>query len=197
MRNRHLAEWRFSLFIRIVTTYPRICNVIVIGISTTSLGGCSQPPAVRAAPCYYRIISSDKLQHLFHPTRGERSNAAFSNQSAAKLPSHAPHGSKARLRVVSNSRSSWRSHVHRTLTEQRVQSFKLQSANVGGRGARPLVFFSGFRGDTLSRKRVSPLLRTPAARREQSAEHRAAKNILPFSKEKERLFRGVLLILRK
>ena len=30
MRNRHLAEWRFSLFIRIVTTYPRICNVIVI-----------------------------------------------------------------------------------------------------------------------------------------------------------------------
>ena len=37
---------------------------------------CDQPPAVRAAPCYYRIISSDKLQHLFHPTRGERSNAA-------------------------------------------------------------------------------------------------------------------------
>ena len=105
---------------------------------------CSQPPAVRAAPCYYRIISSDKLQHLFHPTRGERSNAAFSNQSAAKLPSHAPHGSKARLRVVSNSRGSWRSHVHRTYTAQRVQSFKLQTANVSGvEGQDPSSFLSG------------------------------------------------------
>ena len=68
--------WRFSPLIRIVTVYPKICSVIVIGISTTSSRRCDQPPAVRAAPCYYRIISSDKLQHLFHPTRGERSNAA-------------------------------------------------------------------------------------------------------------------------
>ena len=78
------------------------------------------------------------------PQCGERSNAAFSNQSAAKLPSHAPHGSKARLRVVSNSRGSWRSHVHRTYTAQRVQSFKLQTANMRGQGARPLAFLWGF-----------------------------------------------------
>ena len=105
-------------------------------------------------------------------------------QSAAILLSHAPHDSKARLRVVSNSRSSWRSHVHRTLTAQRVQSFKLQSANVGGRGARPLVFFSGVQGGySLSRKRVSPLLRTlrHAGNKVQST---ALPKIPPFSKEK-------------
>ena len=48
--NRHLAEWRFSPLIRIVTVYPKICSVIVIGISTTSSRRCDQPPAVRAAP---------------------------------------------------------------------------------------------------------------------------------------------------
>ena len=43
-------EWRFSPLIRIVTVYPKICSVIVIGISTTSSRRCDQPPAVRAAP---------------------------------------------------------------------------------------------------------------------------------------------------
>ena len=75
MRNRHLAEWRFSrFFIIIVTVKEPICKVI--RMVSPPFGWCGQPPAVRAAPCYYRIISSDKLQHLFHPTRGERSNAA-------------------------------------------------------------------------------------------------------------------------
>ena len=45
---------------------------------------------------------------------GERSNAAFGKQSAAQLPSLAPHDSKARLQVVSKRRGSWQSHVHRT-----------------------------------------------------------------------------------
>ena len=42
--------WRFSPLIRIVTVYPKICSVIVIGISTTSSRRWDQPPAVRAAP---------------------------------------------------------------------------------------------------------------------------------------------------
>ena len=42
--------WRFSPLIRIVTVYPKICSVSVIGISTTSSRRCDQPPAVRAAP---------------------------------------------------------------------------------------------------------------------------------------------------
>ena len=38
----------------------------------------------------------------------------FRTQSAAEQTSLAPHGSKARLRPVTNRRDSWRSHVHRT-----------------------------------------------------------------------------------
>ena len=49
----------------------------------------------------------------------------FRKQSAAVLPSLAPHDSKARLIVVTTRRDSWRSHVHRTYIAQRVQSFKL------------------------------------------------------------------------
>ena len=48
------------------------------------------------------------------PQCGERSNAAFGKQSAAKQSSLAPHDSKARLLSVTNRRDSWRSHVHRT-----------------------------------------------------------------------------------
>ena len=40
----------------------------------------------------------------------------FRKQSAAKQTSLAPHDSKARLRVVTKRRDSWRSHVHRTYT---------------------------------------------------------------------------------
>ena len=45
---------------------------------------------------------------------GERSNAAFGRQSAARQTSLAPHDSKAQLQAVTNRRGSWRSHVHRT-----------------------------------------------------------------------------------
>ena len=38
----------------------------------------------------------------------------FRKQSAAEKTSLAPHDSKARLRVVTKRRGSWRSHVHRT-----------------------------------------------------------------------------------
>ena len=70
----------------------------------------------------------------------------FRKQSAAKQSSLAPHDSKARLRLVTDSRDSWRSHVHRTLTAQRVQSFKPQTGNVGGRGALPSRSLGGSRG---------------------------------------------------
>ena len=36
-RNRHFAEWRFLPLIRTVTVNPKIWNVIVIGMSLTSL----------------------------------------------------------------------------------------------------------------------------------------------------------------
>ena len=48
---------------------------------------------------------------------------------------------------------SWRSHVHRTYIAQRVQLFKLQTANVRGQGVRPLAFLWGFqRGYSLPKE---------------------------------------------
>ena len=41
---------------------------------------------------------------------------------------------------------SWRSHVHRTYIAQRVQLFKLQTRNVGGRGVLPSRSLGGSRG---------------------------------------------------
>ena len=83
----------------------------------------------------------------------------FRTQSAAVLPSLAPHDSKARLQAVTIRRGSWRSHVHRTNTAQRVQSFKRPTANVGGRGGHPSSFSGGFKGGILFEKRIPPLPR--------------------------------------
>ncbi len=111
---------------------------------------------------------------------GERSNAAFGRQSAAVLPSLAPHDSKARLQAVTTRRDSWRSHVHRTYitrkgyatsvrqqscqrlcNAQRVQLFKLQTANVRGQGARPLAFSWGIKRGPFSHVREWPPLPVP------------------------------------
>ena len=72
--------------------------------------------------------------------------------------------SKARLRVITRRRDSWRSHVHRTYIAQRVQSFKLQTANVRGRGALPSPFSGGFNGGILFGKRIPPLVPRRARR---------------------------------
>ena len=63
---------------------------------------------------------------------------------------------------VATRRDSWRSHVHRTHTAQRVQSFKLQTANVRGQGAAPLAFSWGSKGAILSRERMAPFPASPA-----------------------------------
>ena len=70
--------------------------------------------------------------------------------------------SKARLLDEPTRRNSWRSHVHCTYTAQRVQSFKLQTANVGGSRGSPLAFSWGAKWDILSRERISHLFRSSA-----------------------------------
>ena len=92
---------------------------------------------------------------------GKRSNAAFRKQSAAEKTSLAPHDSKARLLLVTSSRGSWRSHVHRTYFAQRVQFFELQTANVRGQGARPLAFSWGIKRGPFSHVREWPPLTHP------------------------------------
>ena len=89
----------------------------------------------------------------------------FRKQSAAEQTSLAPHDSKARLRVVTKRRDSWRSHVHRTYIAQRVQLFKIETANVRGRGAEPLAFSWGSKGAILSRERMAPFTRFFARRK--------------------------------
>ena len=87
----------------------------------------------------------------------------FRTQSAAEQTSLAPHDSKARLLDVSKRRDSWRSHVHRTYIAQRVQLFKIETANVRGRGGMPLVLsLGGLKGGySLSEKENIPLCRVP------------------------------------
>ena len=122
--------------------------------------GCGTPLAGAALPVLWQcgLITVYRRTHQC----GERSNAAFRRQSAAEGTSHAPHDSKARLQDVTKRRDSWRSHVHRTHTAQRVQPFKLQTRIVGGRGGLPSRSLGGLRGP-FSHVREWPPLPRPHA----------------------------------
>ena len=117
--------------------------------------GCGTPLAGAALPILQKCAVIPVYRQS--PQCGERSNAAFGTQSAAKQTSLAPHDSKARLQAVTTRRDSWRSHVHRTYIAQRVQLFKLQSRNVGGRGGLPSHFSWGSKGGILFGNRIPPL----------------------------------------
>ena len=80
------------------------------------------------------------------PQCGERSNAAFGKQSAAVLPSLAPHDSKARLQDVTNRRRFMAKPCTPHLIPQAAQLFKIETANVGGRGGLPSRSLGGSRG---------------------------------------------------
>ena len=83
----------------------------------------------------------------------------FRTQSAAEVTSLAPHGSKARLRVVTTRRGSWRSHVHRTRLRSACSSSSPKLPMCGVEGEGPSSFLLGFqRGHSLSRKRISPFV---------------------------------------
>ena len=56
-RNRHLPEWRFLPFMRIVTVSPKIWNVSVIGISTSPLSERRRPN--RPSLCWGPGVSSE------------------------------------------------------------------------------------------------------------------------------------------
>ena len=94
--------------------------------------GCGTPLAGAALPILkkYSLISV----YCQSPQCGERSNAAFGTQSAAKQTSHAPHDSKARLRVVANRRRFMAKPCTPHPIPQAAQLFKLQATNVGGQG---------------------------------------------------------------
>ena len=75
--------------------------------------------------------------------------------------------SKARLRLVTNRRDSWRSHVHSTRFGKRCSSSSCKLAMCGVEGEGPSSFLSrGLQRGILSFEKESiPLLRTPARHR--------------------------------
>ena len=77
-------------------------------------------------------------------------------QSAAQLPSTAPHDSKARLRAVTSSRDSWRSHVHRARLRSACSSSSTRPAMSGVEGDAPCLSLGDSKG-VFSSKREYPL----------------------------------------
>ena len=81
---------------------------------------------------------------------GERSNAAARTAVRRRATVTRAPRSRARLIPVTTRRDSWRSHVHRTYTAQRVQSFKPKARNASLPLGVP-------KGGSLLRKRIPPL----------------------------------------
>ena len=97
---------------------------------------------------------------------GERSNAAFGKQTAAEQTSLAPHDSKARLRVVTTCRRFMAKPCTPHLIPQAAQLFKIETANVGGRGGLPSRSLGGSRGPFSHVREWPPYPRPPARCRE-------------------------------
>ena len=114
-------------------------------------------PTIRCRSAYLAIVQPNSRLPRHPSMRRAPAMPLFRTQSAAEKTSHAPHGSKARLRLVTTRRDSWRSHVHRTYIAQRVQLFKPKTGN----GNLSLGGFKG--GYSLSRKRVSPFCPFPTS----------------------------------
>ena len=140
--------------------------------------GCGTPLAGAALPILQKCTVI--IVYRSTPQCGERSNAAISQAVCRRATVTRASRSKARLQSVPNRRDSWRSHVHRTYIAQRVQLFKLQTRNVGGRGALPSPFSGGFKGGILFGKRIPPLV--PRRARRSPSRARAGKSRHPFGK---------------
>ena len=104
---------------------------------------CQQPLSGNChSICFSKPVlwTATSPRSFFVTRRAQQHRARM--QSVGVLPSHAPHGSKARLIVVPNRRDSWRSHVHRTRVGKHCSSSSYRPAMSGIEGGRPLVPFS-------------------------------------------------------
>ena len=78
-------------------------------------------------------------------------------QSAAVLPSHAPHEVRRGCEQSRFAEDSWRSHVHRTRLRSACSSSSPKLPMCGVEGEGPSSFLSGVvKGDTLFREREYP-----------------------------------------
>ncbi len=148
-------------------------NLYASGMKMPARGGAAFSVAIRfaSAPtirCCAAVGSFAALRMRYTPC-GCRSAHLVEVRSNSRLPpvstmrrakqcryfARSPPPSKrhSRLTIVRRGcktvkirRDSWRSHVHRTYIAQRLQFFKLQTANVGGRGDLPSRSLGGSRG---------------------------------------------------
>ena len=159
---------------------------------------------MRYTPCGCRSAHLVGVQPNFRlPPVSTMRRAKHCRYFARSLPPRKRHSRLMTVRrgccQITTRRDSWRSHVHRIHTAQRVQFFKLQTANVRGQGAGPLAFSWGSKGDILSRERISPLSAAPHG----AGKSRSLFGLLPlramrgkredFSFEKPSLFTYFLL----
>ena len=142
--------------------------------------GCGTPLAGAALPVSWQcgLITVYRCTHQC----GERSKAAFGRQSAAVLPSLAPHGSKARLQDVTICRRFMAKPCtpHPHCAARAV----IRAANCQCRGSRgtPLVLsLGGVRGIFSFREReYPPLLRPPHGVGDNRVRPAGAKKKHPF-----------------
>ena len=103
---------------------------------------CSYYPLPLCPSC--RSTPNHRLSRYSSMRRAQQT--AFGKQSAAVLPSLAPHDSKARLISVTTCRRFMAKPCTLHPIPQAEQFFKIETANVGGRGALPLRSLGGSKG---------------------------------------------------
>ena len=120
---------------------------------------------MRHTPCGCRSAHLGVRSNFRFPPVPSMRRASAMPHSVDSLPPRKRHSRLTTVRrgccPITTRRDSWRSHVHRTHTAQRVQPFKLQTRNGGVKGQGPLRSLGGPRGDILSRERISPLSAAP------------------------------------
>ena len=148
-----MAEWRFLLFTIIVTVKSLIWNVI--RIVSPPLGDVANRLPFVQRPVFTVLQFSTSCNICFiWPRRAQQCRVR--TQSAAVLSSLAPHDSKARLRAVTSSRDSWRSHVHRARLRSACSSSSTRPAMSGVEGDAPCLSLGDSKG-VFSSKREYPL----------------------------------------
>ena len=145
---------------------PPECNCPVRGVAAVSVAirfvsasiirccaavGGSAALRMRHTPCGCRSAHLVGVRSNFRlPPDPSMRRAQQCRYFARSLPPRKRHSRLTTVRrgccQITTHRDSWRSHVHRTHTAQRVQLFKLQTRNVGGRGALPSRSLGGLRG---------------------------------------------------
>ena len=157
-----MAEWRFLLFTIIVTVKSLIWNVI--RIVSPPLGDVTNRLPFVQRPVFTVLQFSTSCNICFiWPRRAQQCRPR--RQSAALLPSHAPHDSKARLRAVTSIVGIHGEAMY-TAPDCAARA-ALRAADCQckrGRGARPLVLsLGGLRGILSFEKESIPLFMHPCA----------------------------------